>query len=313
MNHSAVPDVRMRGLTKLYGQLHAVDGVDLDIEPGEVFSLLGPNGAGKTTLVEILEGYRNRTSGEALVLGIDPGHGDRRWRSQVGIVLQSTTAFDMLTVEEVVGHFASFYPQPLPVGRVIDMVGLSDKRRSRCIALSGGQKRRVEVAIGIVGDPKIVFLDEPTTGLDPVGRRQLWEVVRQFTALGKTVLLTTHYLDEAEALADRVGVIIAGKLAAVAPPREIGGRERALARVTFLRHENLAGQPLPPLPDLECEGELVSIPTATPTAVVAALRDWAAALGEPELPGLTVTRPSLEDVYLSMVGAEHRESARTEH
>jgi ABC-2 type transport system ATP-binding protein len=306
------PVIRVRALRKSYGDLEALAGVDLDIEAGEVFSLLGPNGAGKTTLVEILEGYRERTSGEATVLGIDPGSGDRRWRARVGIVLQNSTAFDLLTVEEVVGHFGSFYPSPLPTGQVIDMVGLGDKRKSRCIALSGGQKRRVEVALGIVGDPELVFLDEPTTGLDPMGRRQLWEVVRQFTALKKTVVLTTHYLDEAEALADRVGVIIAGKLAAVAPPHEIGGRERALARVTFIREGKLAGQPLPAIPGITAEDDVVTIPTEAPTAAVVALEAWAAGLGEAELPGLAVTRPSLEDVYLAMVGPEYRESTARE-
>ena len=306
------PVIRVRGLRKLYGELAALDGVDLDIEAGEVFSLLGPNGAGKTTLVEILEGYRERTSGEATVLGVDPGDGDRRWRARVGIVLQSSTAFDFLTVEEVVSHFGSFYPSPLPTGQVIDMVGLGDKRTSRCIALSGGQKRRVEVALGIVGDPELVFLDEPTTGLDPMGRRQLWEVVRQFTALKKTVVLTTHYLDEAEALADRVGVIIAGKLAAVAPPREIGGRERALARVSFVRDGKLAGQPLPEIPGIVADGDLVTVATEAPTAIVVALNAWAAKSGVAELPALSVTRPSLEDVYLAMVGPEHLESAARE-
>ncbi len=297
--------IRVRGLRKVYGTLEALAGVDLEIEAGEVFSLLGPNGAGKTTLVEILEGYRERTSGEATVLGIDPGDGDRRWRARVGIVLQNSTAFDMLTVEEVVSHFGSFYPAPLPAGKVIDMVGLGDKRKSRCISLSGGQKRRVEVALGIVGDPELVFLDEPTTGLDPIGRRQLWEVVRQFTALKKTVVLTTHYLDEAEALADRVGVIIAGKLAEVGPPREIGGRERALARVSFVREGKLVGQPLPAIPGIVAEGALVTVNTEAPTAAVVALEAWAAGLGAAELPGLSVTRPSLEDIYLAMVGPEN--------
>jgi ABC-2 type transport system ATP-binding protein len=294
--------VSVRGLRKHYGDLEALAGVDLDIPAGEVFALLGPNGAGKTTFVEILEGFRARTSGEATVLGVDPGRGNLHWRARLGIVLQSTTAFDQLTVEEVVAHIGSFYPSPLPVRQVIDMVGLSDKRRSRCSGLSGGQKRRVEVAIGLVGDPEIVFLDEPTTGLDPMGRRQLWDVVRRFTSLGKTVLLTTHYLNEAEELADRVGVIIGGKLAAVAPPREIGGRERALARVTFALRGALVGVPPPGIAGMTTSGDLVTIATETPTAVVGALGAWSAANGEPELPALAVTRPSLEDIYLQMVG-----------
>jgi ABC-2 type transport system ATP-binding protein len=306
------PAVRIRGLRKSYGPLEALAGIDLEIEPGEVFALLGPNGAGKTTLVEILEGYRDRTSGEVSVLGQDPRNPTAAWKARVGIVLQSSTAFDMLTVEEVVSHFASFYPAPLPTGKVIEMVGLEEKRKSRCLSLSGGQKRRVEVALGIVGDPQLIFLDEPTTGLDPMGRRQLWEVVRQFTRLEKTVLLTTHYLDEAEALADRVGVIISGKLAAVAPPWELGGRERALARVAFVREGKLASQALPAIPGTVANGDLVTIATEVPTAVVVALKAWAAALGEAELPGLTVTRPSLEDVYLAMVGSDHRDSTKAE-
>ncbi|MBI5949683.1 MAG: ABC transporter ATP-binding protein [Chloroflexi bacterium] len=302
------PVVEVTGLRKSYGALEALAGIDLAIEPGEVFALLGPNGAGKTTCVEILEGYRRRTGGEASVLGVDPDRGERRWRARIGIVLQTTTAFDHLTVDEVVAHVGSFYPNPLPARRVVDMVGLTEKRSSRCGSLSGGQKRRVEVALGFVGDPELIFLDEPTTGLDPGGRRQLWEVVEQFTALKKTVVLTTHYLDEAEALAGRVGVIVAGALVEVAPPRELGGRERALARVTFARRGRLAGAALPDLPGATLEGDMVTVPTGTPTAIVGLLSAWAAAHGEPELPALTVTRPSLEDIYLEMVGpAGHRD------
>jgi len=233
--------VSARGVRKSYGDFEALRGVDLEIGPGEVFALLGPNGAGKTTFVEILEGFRARSGGEATVLGVDPERGDLVWRSRLGIVLQSAGFFEQLTPDEVVSHFATFYPNPLDPRRVVDMVGLADKRSSRCKDLSGGQKRRGDLAMGIVGDPELVFLDEPTTGLDPQGRRQLWEVVREFARLGKTIVLTTHYLDEAEQLADRVGVIINGQLVEVGTPREIGGRERALARVTFALTGNLAG------------------------------------------------------------------------
>jgi ABC-2 type transport system ATP-binding protein len=298
------PALSARGVRKRYGDFEALRGVDLEIEPGEVFALLGPNGAGKTTFVEILEGFRARSGGEATVLGVDPERGDLVWRSRLGIVLQSAGFFEQLTPDEVVSHFATFYPNPLDPRRVVDMVGLADKRSSRCKDLSGGQKRRVDLAMGIVGDPELVFLDEPTTGLDPQGRRQLWDVVREFARLGKTIVLTTHYLDEAEQLADRVGVIINGQLVEVGTPREIGGRERALARVTFALTGNLAGRPLPETAaETVTENGRVTITTATPTAVVTALARWAEANGEPELPALAVSRPSLEDIYLAMVEA----------
>jgi ABC-2 type transport system ATP-binding protein len=294
--------ISVRGIRKSYGGFEALRGIDLEIAPGEVFALLGPNGAGKTTLVEILEGFRIRSAGEASVLGRDPAHGDASWRARIGVVLQAAGLFELLTVEEAVSHFASFYPAPLEPARVIEMVGLTDKSKARCLSLSGGQKRRVDLALGIVGDPELIFLDEPTTGLDPQGRRQLWEVVREFSRLGKTVLLTTHYLEEAEQLANRVGVIIRGQLAALGPPMEIGGRERALARVTFALSGRLANAALPGgLTAVPGADGHVTVTTATPTAVVADLRQWAAALGEPELPGLAVSRPTLEDVYLAMV------------
>lgn len=299
------------GVRKQYGSFEALRGVDLEVREGEVFALLGPNGAGKTTFVEILEGFRTRSAGSATVLGVDPGQGGPEWRARLGIVLQSAGLFETLTPDELAAHFATFYPRHLEPARVIDMVGLSEKRNARCRSLSGGQKRRVDLALGIIGDPDLIFLDEPTTGLDPQGRRQLWDVVREFTALGKTVFLTTHYLDEAEQLADRVGVIIGGQLVEVGTPREIGGRERALARVTFTLAGQLAGQPLPELgAPADLDGARVAITTAHPTATVAALARWAESLGEPELPGLAVSRPSLEDVYLAMVGeAENTDGA----
>lgn len=294
--------IRARAVRKTYPGIEALRGVDLEVATGEVVALLGPNGAGKTTFVEILEGFRRRTSGDANVLGIDPEHGDAHWRSRVGIVLQSAGFFEQLTPDEIVRHFATFYPAPLDPARVIDMVGLAEKRSDRCRDLSGGQKRRVDLALGIIGDPELIFLDEPTTGLDPQGRRQMWDVVRNFTALGKTVLLTTHYLDEAEHLADRVGVIIRGELVEVGTPREIGGRQRSLATVTFAPLGVLAGQPLPEGLEARSRNGLVAIPTAEPTAVVGALARWAESLGATELPELSVTRPSLEDIYLQMVG-----------
>ncbi len=298
--------VTVHGLRKQYGHVAALRGVDLDIDHGEVFALLGPNGAGKTTFVEILEGYRRRSGGDAQVLGVDPGDGGRAWRAQIGIVLQSTTVFDELTVDEVVTHFAGFYGDPLDVGRVIGLVGLDEKRHVRGGKLSGGQKRRVDLALGLIGNPSLIFLDEPTTGLDPEGRHQLWDVIREFTSLGKTVLLTTHYLDEAEALADRVGVIIDGQLAALGTPLELGGRDRALASVRFELDGPLHGHALPELPGkVEEREELAVVETAAPTETMRVLTHWARTLGVDELPGLTISRPSLEDVYLSMVRAEN--------
>jgi ABC-2 type transport system ATP-binding protein len=291
------------GVRKRYRTTEALRGVDLEIESGEVFALLGPNGAGKTTLVEILEGFRPRTSGEATVLGIDPERGGAAWRARVGIVLQSAGFFEMLTPYEVVSHFASFYPSSLDPGRVLELVGLGEKRDARCKSLSGGQKRRVDLALGIIGDPELIFLDEPTTGLDPQGRRHIWDVVQGFAELGKTVLLTTHYLEEAEHLASRVGVIIAGELAEVASPRKLGGRQRALAKVSFELDGGLAAAGLPEGVTMTVSGNVATVATAEPTRMVAILTMWAEAQGMSELPGLSVMRPSLEDVYLAMVAA----------
>ena len=298
------PAISASGIRKRYGALEALRGVDLEVAEGEVFALLGPNGAGKTTFVEILEGFRERSAGEAAVLGVDPLKGGAEWRARLGIVLQSAGVFEPPAPVEAVAHFAKFYPHPLDPGRVINMVGLADKRSDRVKHLSGGQKRRVDLALGIVGDPELIFLDEPTTGLDPQGRRQIWEVVREFTGLGKTVVLTTHYLEEAEYLADRVGIIIKGEMRALGTPREIGGRETAQARVSFTRSGALAEASLPELGEaVQLAGSVATVFTSQPTAVVAALARWAEAAGGTELPGLQVTRPSLEDIYLDMVAA----------
>jgi ABC-2 type transport system ATP-binding protein len=274
--------ISVRGLHKAYGATVAVAGVDLQVHRGEVFALLGPNGAGKTTTVEILEGFRRRDGGEVSVLGTDPAHGGADWRARVGIVLQGTGEFDELTVAEVVHHFAGFYPAPDDPDKVIARVGLTEKARSRTHALSGGQKRRLDVALGIVGRPELLFLDEPTTGFDPEARREFWELIRDLAAAGTTIVLTTHYLEEAEALADRVGVIAAGRLVEVATPARLGNRENAPATVCWRT------------PD----GTLERAETATPTALVA---DLAARFGG-EVPGLTVTRPTLEEIYLTMIG-----------
>jgi ABC-2 type transport system ATP-binding protein len=273
--------VRVRGLVKRYGELTAVGGIDVDVHVGEVFALLGPNGAGKTTTVEILEGFRKRDGGEVSVLGVDPQRGDRDWKSRIGIVLQSTTENAELSVAELVHHFARYYPRPRDPDEVIEAVGLEAKRDTRSTALSGGQRRRLDVALGIVGRPELLFLDEPTTGFDPEARRSFWELVRDLRRDGTSIILTTHYLDEAEELADRVGVIAGGQVLAVDTPDRLGGRMAHRARVSW---EDGAGS--------------YEEVTETPTRFV---RELAERYGG-EVPGLQVRRPSLEDVYLSMIG-----------
>ncbi len=298
------PAIDVRGLTKQYGGKHVVHSVDLQIGRGEVFALLGPNGAGKTTTVEILCGVRTRTSGSVTVLGHDPANYARRFRDRVGVVPQNTGAFDDLRLTELVGHFGKAYSRPLPATEVIHLVGLSEKADALCRTMSGGQRRRVDVALALIGDPDLIFLDEPTTGLDPEVRHQFWDVVRMLAQRGKTILLTTHYLDEAEALADRVGVMIGGRLAAVGAPTDIGGRRDAQITVSFRRTMELAGMPLPPLPagsTVSADGDTIAVGTAAPTALTRLLIDWAAAHGVSELPGLRVHRASLEDVYLRMI------------
>jgi ABC-2 type transport system ATP-binding protein len=273
--------ISIRGLVKRYGEFVAVDGLDLDIRRGEIFALLGPNGAGKTTTVEICEGYRDRDAGEVRVLGEDPAHGTRRWKAQLGIVLQSGTGDSQLTCREMLQAQASYYPDPRSPDEVLELVGLTAKAKSRAKSLSGGQRRRLDVALGIVGHPTLLFLDEPTTGFDPEARRQFWTLIRSLRELGTTMLLTTHYLDEAEALADRVGVIARGQLVEVAVPAALGDRETAPAVVAWTEG-----------------GVRRSEQTATPTAFVRALADRF----DGEVPDLAVTRPTLEDVYLKMIG-----------
>jgi ABC-2 type transport system ATP-binding protein len=276
--------ISVRGLRKSYGATTAVAGLDLDVRRGEVFALLGPNGAGKTTTVEILEGYRRRDAGDVRVLGEDPGSVGAAWRSRVGIVLQGTGEFDELTVSEVVRHFAGFYPAADDPDEVVQRVGLGEKARARTHTLSGGQKRRLDVALGIVGRPELLFLDEPTTGFDPEARREFWELIRDLAGAGTTILLTTHYLHEAEALASRVGVITGGRLVEVGPPARLGDRESAPATVTWRA----------------ADGSVEREATTTPTALVMSLAERFGG----EVPGLAVSRPTLEDVYLKMIGAE---------
>ncbi|MBP2708511.1 ABC transporter ATP-binding protein [Microbispora sp. RL4-1S] len=275
--------VRVRGLRKSYHGAYAVDGLDLDIADGEIFALLGPNGAGKTTTVEILEGFRRRDAGDVRVLGEDPQRAPRRWRYGIGLVLQNASDMADMTVVETVRHFAGYYPDPRPVDEVIELVGLTDKAGKKVRTLSGGQRRRVDVAIGVVGRPRLLFLDEPTTGFDPEARRQFWALIRRLSEEdGTTILLTTHYLDEAEALAHRVGVISAGRILAVDTPADLGGRSSSEATVGWIEH-----------------GETRRLRTGDPTAATLQL----AARFDGPIPGLTVTRPSLEDVYLDLIGS----------
>jgi ABC-2 type transport system ATP-binding protein len=267
--------VSVRDLRKRYGDFTAVDGVSFDIEQGETFALLGPNGAGKSTTIEILEGYRDRTSGEATVLGVDPGTGGLDWKAQLGIVLQSTGESGNVTVREQLTHFAGYYPNPRDVDEVIAAVGLEEKQKTLIRKLSGGQRRRVDVALGIVGRPALLFLDEPTTGFDPEARRQFWELIRTLKHDGTTILLTTHYLDEAAQLGDRAGIIAGGKLIDIGRIDELGGADSRVPVVRWIEN-----------------GQQREERTDAPGALVARL-------GEPE--GLEVIRPSLEDVYLKLV------------
>ena len=278
--------IEVKGLVKSYGDFTAVAGIDLAIEPGEIFALLGPNGAGKTTTVEILAGFRDRNGGSVSVLGFDPatkGDAGRAWRNRIGIVLQSASDAGSFKVREIVKHFSTFYANPRDVDQVIESVGLTEKANSLVLDLSGGQRRRLDVALGIIGTPELLFLDEPTTGFDPEARRAFWSLIRDLKAGGTTILLTTHYLDEAEALADRVAVINGGKIIDVSTPALLGGRSTAKAKVQWMSSTGLQSQE-----------------TDNPTALVAKL---AAEYGG-EVPELTVTRPSLEDIYLKMIGGQ---------
>ena len=277
--------IAVRGLRKSYGHVEALRGIDFDVGAGEVFGLLGPNGAGKTTTVEILEGYRSRDAGEVSVLGYDPAPAERAFRERIGVVLQSSEPIAVLTVAEMLRVFAGYYRRPRPVDDVIELVGLGDKRNARIKTLSGGQKRRLDLGLALVGDPEVLFLDEPTTGFDPAARRAAWELVRNLRSLGKTILLTTHYLDEAQQLSDRIAVLREGEIVRAGTPAEVVGGTREI-EIRYRR-----------------DGELVVLRTEDPTRVLHELTAEAVAAGR-ELDGLEVRRPSLEDVYLDLVGAE---------
>ena len=290
--------IEVEGLRKAYGDVEAVRGISFSVEPGEVFALLGPNGAGKTTTVEILEGYRRRDGGRVAVLGMDPALGGARFRERVGIVLQECGFEEHLRVGEMLRRNAGFYPAPRPVEEVLALVGLDGATGARIRTLSGGQRRRLDLALALVGDPELLFLDEPTTGFDPAARRGAWAVVKDLARLGKTVLLTTHYMDEAQFLADRVAVIAQGTLVALGPPSSIGGRTDEI-RIRFAMPPGLAAADLP-VPATVAEGYAVMAP-GDATRALHALTGWALERGV-ALAELTVTTRSLEDVYLDLVG-----------
>ena len=278
--------IRASGLRKSYGDVEAVRGIEIEVGSGEVFAFLGPNGAGKTTTVEILEGYRGRDAGEVTVLGEDPAEGDRAWRERIGIVLQSCKLEPYLTVRESLELFAGYYDEPRPIEETIELVGLVEKADARAGSLSGGQQRRLDVGMALIGDPDLLFLDEPTTGFDPQARRQAWDLIAGLRDLGKTVFLTTHYMDEAQRLADRVAIIAGGEIVARGAPQDLGDRDAQATTITYSRN-----------------GEQVSIETDDPVRALNELTGRALAEGF-ELEGLEVSRPSLEDIYLTLTRQE---------
>jgi ABC-2 type transport system ATP-binding protein len=294
--------IEIRDLHKSYGDVEAVRGIDLVVEEGEVFALLGPNGAGKTTTVEIMEGFRQQTSGSVAVLGFDPADRDRGLRQQVGIVLQSTGIDPFLTVAETIEMYRGYYPHPRPVDEVIGLVGLEEKRDVKVAKLSGGQQRRLDVAIALAGDPRLLFLDEPTTGFDPSARRAAWEMVKGLQSLGRTVFLTTHYMDEAQYLANRVAVIAGGKIVAEGPPGSLGDRSAGESVVMFRLPPGASAPPDWGQAEGDGDGTL-EVHTTDPTTLLHDMTGWALARGV-RFERLEVRRPSLEDVYLELTGSE---------
>lgn len=299
------PTISVKGLCKNYGEFCAVQGISFEVQPGEVYCLLGPNGAGKTTTTEILEGYRERTSGDVHVLGFDPAVGGRPFRERIGIVLQECGVQENLTVSELFTMYASYYPRRLATSEVIELVGLDAKERSQVRELSGGQRRRLDVGLALVSDPDVIFLDEPTTGFDPAARRASWSTFRNLSELGKTVLLTTHFMDEAEALADRIAVIVGGQIVAEGEAATLGGRDRARAHLTAELSGDHAQHALPDFADatVTVEGDRLTVDCVDATAAAHTLTNWAAD-NRVGVDRLTITRPSLEDVYLQLT-AEH--------
>jgi ABC-2 type transport system ATP-binding protein len=301
--HAAELAIEVHDLRKSYGETRAVGGVTFEVKRGEVFCLLGPNGAGKTTTVEILEGYRSRTGGEARVLGIDPATGARELREQVGIVLQQCGVQPDLTVYELVEMFGRYHARQRPVDEVIELVELGQKRDARSKTLSGGQRRRLDLALALVGDPELIFLDEPTTGFDPQARRQAWSTIRSLCQLGKTVFLTTHFMDEAQFLADRVAVMRGGEIIALGRPDELGGRDLRPAEIRFELPEDRALGDVPEVPaeSRELLGDRVVIHTREPVRAAQIITSWAVE-GTVDLAHFSVTQPTLEDIYLELTG-----------
>ena len=296
-----MPAVEVTRLTKRYGTLEAVRGIDFSVETGEVFALLGPNGAGKTSTLEVLEGFSRRSGGEVRVLGVDPEHADRAWRERVGMVLQGAVIEPYLKVREVLQRNAGYYPRPRGVDDVLELVGLVDKADARVKTLSGGQQRRLDVGLGIIGAPELLFLDEPTTGFDPSARRGAWELVEKLKGEGTTIILTTHYMDEAQHLADRVVVINRGEIVAAGTPETIGGRAKAAARIRFALRAGVAPPSLG-VPVARDGPSAFTMESTDEVRTLHALTTWALD-NEVELIGLTVDRPSLEDVYIELTSS----------
>jgi ABC-2 type transport system ATP-binding protein len=303
--------IEVLGLRKTYRDVEAVRGIDLTVPRGQVFALLGPNGAGKTTTVEILEGYRRRDAGEVSVLGFDPARNERAFKSRIGIVLQSTGIDPYLTVAETIDLYRAAYPAPRPQDEVIELVGLGQKRDTRVLKLSGGQQRRLDVGIALAGDPELLFLDEPTTGFDPSARRNAWQIVKNLAGLGKTIFLTTHYMDEAQYLAQQVAIIASGKIVAQGPPGTLAGRDTAATVVRFRLPESAPGLPGPLREQaIEADG-MIEVRTTDPTRALHDLTGWALER-DIRLEALSVSRPSLEDVYLEITGSVEGSEAADE-
>ncbi len=300
----ADPVITVRGLRKSYGDFEAVRGIDLEVERGEIFAFLGPNGAGKTTTCEILEGYRTRSAGEVEVLGIDPASPDREWRERVGLVLQQCRMQKELTVRETIELYAGYYRDPRGVQETIELVGLGEKADARAGKLSGGQQRRLDVALALIGDPELIFLDEPTTGFDPSARRHAWSVIDNLRGLGKTVFLTTHYMDEAQVLADRAAIIVTGEIIAEGSPDSLAKSTGAGIEIRFRLPEGVREAELPvDGAELNATNGFVTIRTGEPLRVLNELTGWALGRGL-DLAGLEVGHPSLEEVYLELTAEE---------